>query len=101
MIMKINISSLHFKTDKKLDDFIKEKVEKLSTFYDGIISADITLKAEKSETIENKLVDIRLAIKGNDLFAKKESASFEEAIDDVVEALRKQLIKHKEKVKGI
>lgn len=99
--MKINISSLHFKTDKKLDDFIKEKVEKLSTFYDGIISADITLKAENSENIENKLVDIRLAIKGNDLFAKKESASFEDAIDDVVEALRKQLIKHKEKVKGI
>lgn len=99
--MKINISSIHFKTDKKLDDFIKEKVEKLSTFYDGIISADITLKADKSETIDNKFVDIRLVIKGNDLFAKKESASFEEAIDDVVEALRKQLIKHKEKVKGI
>ncbi len=99
--MKISISSLHFKTDKKLDDFITEKVEKLGTFYEGIITAEVTLKLDKKEDAENKTVDLRLVIKGNDLFAKKESSTFEEAIDDVVEALRKQLIKHKEKLKGI
>jgi len=41
-----------------------------------------------------------LKIPGNDLFAKKQSDSFEESTDIAVEALRRQLKKHKEKIKG-
>jgi putative sigma-54 modulation protein len=39
-------------------------------------------------------------VPGNDLFAKKQSKSFEEATDIAVDALRKQLTKHKEKQRG-
>lgn len=42
--MIVNISSVHFKTDQKLETFINEKVEKLAKLYDGIIGADVTLK---------------------------------------------------------
>ncbi len=99
--MKINISSIHFKADKKLEDFIKEKVEKLSSLYDGIIGSEVTLKLDNKEKIENKLAEIKVMIRGNDLFAKKQSKSFEESTDHAVEALRKQITKHKEKVKNI
>ena len=44
-------------------------------------------------------MEMRLIIKGNDLFAIKEAKSFEEASDSAVEALRKQLVKYKEKVR--
>jgi len=95
--MKININSVHFKSDKKLDDFIKEKIEKLSTLYDGVLGSDVKLKIEKSENQENKITEIRLDVRGYDLFAKKQSKTFEEATDGAVEALRRQLAKHKEK----
>ena len=98
--MKININSVHFKTDKKLDSFITEKVEKLSELYDGIIGSDVTLRVNNSEDLDNKVADIRLLVPGNDLFAKKQSKSFEEATDIAVDALRKQLSKHKEKQRG-
>jgi putative sigma-54 modulation protein len=97
--MKINISSIHFKADKKLEDFITEKVQKLSTIYDGLIGSEVILKVDNKETTENKIAEIKLQIRGNDLFAKKQSKSFEEAADSAVEALRKQLTKYKEKVK--
>jgi len=99
--MKINISSVHFKSDKKLDDFIKEKIEKLSTLYDGILGSDVKLKIENTDNQENKITEIRLDVRGYDLFAKKQSKTFEEATDDAVEALRRQLTKHKEKIKGL
>lgn len=99
--MKINISSIHFKADKKLEDFIKEKVEKLSSLYDGIIGSEVILKVDNKEKTENKLAEIKVLIRGNDLFAKKQSKSFEESTDHAVEALRKQITKHKEKVKKI
>lgn len=99
--MKININSVHFKTDKKLDSFITEKVEKLSNLYEGIIGSDVKLKVENSEIQENKVAEVRLYIPGNDLFARKQSRTFEEATDEAVEALRKQLNKYKDKLRGM
>ncbi len=98
--MKVNINSVHFKTDKKLDTFITEKVEKLSDIYDGIIGSEVTLKVNNGEDPDNKIAEIRLLVPGNDLFAKKQSKSFEEATDIAVDALRKQLSKHKDKQRG-
>jgi putative sigma-54 modulation protein len=98
--MKVNINSVHFKTDRKLDSFITEKVEKLSDLYDGIIGSEVTLRVNNGEDHDNKIAEIRLLVPGNDLFAKKQSKSFEEATDIAVDALRKQLSKHKEKQRG-
>jgi putative sigma-54 modulation protein len=98
--MRVNINAVHFKTDKKLDQFITDKVEKLSGVYDGIIGSEVTLRLEKNEAVENKIAEIRLLVRGSDLFAKKQSKSFEEATDTAVEALRRQLTRHKEKMRG-
>ncbi len=98
--MKVNINSVHFKTDKRLDSFITEKVEKLSDLYDGIIGSEVTLRVNNGDDHDNKITEIRLLVPGNDLFAKKQSKSFEEATDIAVDALRKQLSKHKEKQRG-
>lgn len=95
--MKVNINTVHFKADKKLIDFIDQKVDKLSNLYDGIIGGDVSLKLSNKADNENKIVEIRLIIKGYDLFAKKESQSFEEATDQAIDALKKQLTKHKDK----
>jgi putative sigma-54 modulation protein len=97
--MRINITSVHFKTDKKLDDFINEKLEKLKGFYNGVLAGEVTLRIDKNDKRENKITEIKIEIPGNDLFVKKQSKSFEEATDEAVEALRKQLIKYKEKVR--
>lgn len=97
--MKVSINAVKFRTDKKLEAFINEKVEKLSGVYDGIIGSEVTLKLENAESHDNKIAEIRLLIKGNDLFAKKQSTSFEEATDSAVEALRRQLDKHKDKIR--
>ncbi|HAH59772.1 MAG TPA: 30S ribosomal protein S30 [Bacteroidales bacterium] len=95
--MKVSINSVKFKTDSKLESFINEKVEKLSGVYDGILGSEVTLNLENGETPDNKVAEIRLLIKGNDLFARKQSDTFEEATDSAISALRKQLGRHKGK----
>lgn len=97
--MKVNISSLHFKTDQKLDQFIETKVKKLKQFHNEIVSGDVVLKLDKDVNNENKVTEIRLDVPGADIYAKKQSKSFEEATDLVIDALKKQLIRHKEKSK--
>ncbi len=98
--MNVNINSVRFKADAKLESFITERVSKLQTYYDGLISGEVTLRLDAKERPDNKIVEIRLIIKGNDLYAKKQSGSFEESTDVAVEALKRQLKKHKEKERG-
>ena len=97
--MGVKVQSIHFDADKKLVSFIEERVDKLNQFFDHIVDTEVFLKLDKADNNENKVAEIKLAIPGKDLFAKKQSKSFEEATDEAVEALRKQIIKHKEKTR--
>lgn len=99
--MDIKIQSIHFDADKKLLDFIKEKVNKLDSLHDNIVGAEVILRLEKSSDTENKVGEIKLLVPGADLFVKKQCKTFEEAIDSGVEAMRKQVQKHKEKLRGL
>ena len=99
--MNIKINAVHFKADRKLELFITEKLQKMQALFEGIIGSEVILKLENTETPENKIAEIRLIIKGYDLFAKKQSTSFEEAVDKTLEALRKQIVRHKEKIRGL
>jgi len=98
--MTINIQSVHFDADQKLLGFVNEKVAKLNTFYDGIINSEIILRLDKSSTADNKIAEIKMHGKGQEFFAKKQCASFEEATDLACEALKTQVKKFKEKVSG-
>ena len=91
--MNIQIHSIHFDADRDLISFVKSKLTKLITFNDAIISADVFLRIEKNDDRENKVVDIKLHVPGKDLFAKKHSSTFEAAVDEVAEALRRQVLK--------
>ncbi len=99
--MNVKINAVHFKSDKKLETFIREKLQKMPTLFDGIIGSEVILKLENTETRDNKIVEIRLVIPGYDLFVKKQSRTFEESTDQAVEALKRQLVRHKEKIKRL
>jgi putative sigma-54 modulation protein len=97
--MGIKVQSIHFDADKELVQFVEGRVEKLNHLFDGIVGSEVSLKLEKSNSGENKVAEIKIMVPGKDLFAKKQCKSFEEATDEAVEALRKQITKHKGKNK--
>ena len=97
-IMEIQMHTIHFKADQKLLDFVKEKLDKLEHFSQRIINAEVFLRLDKDKEKENKITEIKLNVPGKELFAKKQTKSFEESTDEAIEALRKQLLKEKEKM---
>ena len=98
--LKTTIHSIHFDADNKLEEFIIQRISKLSNLSENIIESEVFLKLDNN-TVENKVVEIKLVIPGNDLFAKKSGKTFEEACDSTIEALRRQLKKRKEKAWGV
>ncbi len=95
--MKININSVHFSTDKKLEQFIEKKVNKVVERTNDVTGVDVILKLENTKDKENKIAEIKIDAKGKDFFSKKQADSFEESVDLAVDALKKQIDKHKEK----
>jgi len=96
--MDTKIQSVNFDADKALVLFVEERVGKLEQYFDNIVGVESFLKVEKSESYENKIAEIKVLLPGKEIFAKKNAKSFEEAVDESLEALRRQLIKYKEKL---
>ena len=93
--MKVTINSVHFKADSKLEEFITNKIEKLCGKMDDVQGVEVNLKLENTETPENKIADIRIMLKGSDLYSSKQCKTFEEATDKAIDALKNQVEKHK------
>ncbi len=98
--MNIKMHSIRFDADQKLVEFVNTKVKKLPNVYDDILGAEVFLRLDKDTSDrENKLVEIKLDVKGQTVFAKKQCKTFEEATDLSVDALKRQLVKRKEKIR--
>ncbi len=98
-IMKVNVHAVNFTVDKKLVDFIQLRMDKLEKYYDKIVSSDVFLKVEKTSEKENKIVEVKIHVPGDDFLVKKQCKTFEEAVEMSAESLERLLVKRKEKVR--
>lgn len=96
--MVAQINAIHFEASERLEQFIQKKVDRLYRRFDRIQAVEVNLRVVKPETANNKECGIKIEVPGSpDLFASKVADTFEEAVDQVLEALERQLEKLKDK----
>lgn len=95
--MKLVLNAVKFTPDEKLQNFVNDKVGKIERLLPEALQADVSLKVDKPETNNNKIAEIRLVVRGKDLFVTKQADSFEEAVMLSIDALKTQIDKFKEK----
>ena len=95
-MINVHIQSLQFDASEALQDFAKKKIDRLARFDDTISKAEITLRLDKSDATRGKIAAIRLFVPGHDHYAEKGATTFEEAIDDAIDALKRQIDRAKE-----
>ncbi len=98
--MKVNVHAVNFTVDGKLVDFIQERLNKLEKYYDKVVDSDVFLKVEKTSDKENKIVEIKVNVPGDDFIVKKQCKTFEEAVEMAAESLERLLVKRKEKLRA-
>lgn len=98
--MNIDVQTIRFTADKKLIDFVNKRTQKLSQYLDQIIDGVCYLRLEKGESDGNKVTEFKINIPGNQLFAKGQAKTFEEATDIAIESLRRQINKYKTRNKA-
>lgn len=97
--MKVNVHAVNFTVDRKLVDFIQERLDKLEKFYDKVVSSDVFLKVDNTSEKENKIVEVKIHVPGDDFMVKKQCKTFEEAVELSSESLERLLVKRKEKIR--
>lgn len=105
MITMMNIQvEAPFQVKEDLQRLIEEKVTKLNKFFERITTAQVYLKNEENRRQHandfGKSVEIRMEIPNHSLHATALADSFEEALADAAEKMRRQLRKHKELMNG-
>jgi putative sigma-54 modulation protein len=98
--MKVNVQAVNFNVDKKLVVYINERLSRLEKYYDKVVTSDVFLKVEKTSEKENKIVEVKIHVPGDDFIVKKQCKTFEEAIELASESLERLLVKRKEKVRA-
>lgn len=98
--MKVHTEAVQFKADRKLTDFVERKLGKIEQYFDRVIEARVTLKLENSGQVRDKIAEARLQVPGEVLFAKATHKTFEGSVDSVVQSLKRQIKKYKEKVRN-
>ena len=91
MAKKITVQAIDFKLTRKLSGFVRKHMANLETFSDRIVESRVLLKLDKSSATADKVCEITLAMPGKDLFASKNSHSFEVSIATAIDALKHQL----------
>jgi putative sigma-54 modulation protein len=96
--MNVHIQALHFDADNKLVEYISKKVEKLSQYHDRIIKVDVILNLDNvKHSIKDKIAEIRVHVPKADFFVKATSKSFEASFDEAFDAVVTAIKRKKEK----
>ena len=96
--MNVPVQSLKFDADRKLVEFVEAKMAKLDRFADRSTGAEVILKLDKDQDQGNKVATITLRMPGEDLVACHRSRTFEESVDEAIDALKRQIDKFKGKL---
>lgn len=93
--MQINFTGHHVEVTKALQNLVESKFTKIKRHFDNITSAHVVFEVENKQ---EKKVEATIHIPGHQLHASSKSDDMYKAIDKMIEALDKQVIKHKEKM---
>ena len=98
--MEIKIQAVKFDATEKLQAFIEKKTAKLEKTYEEIQKVEVQLKVVKPATALNKEASLTVSVPGSTLFVEKTCDTFEESVDQCVDAMKVQLTKFNEKLRN-
>ena len=95
--MNIKIHSIKFDATDNLLEFVQKKMDKMDKFFDRVVDGEVYLRLN-NEGVDNKTVEIKINLPGDQFFAESTARSFEKAMEESAHAVKLKLRKHKEKL---
>lgn len=91
--MQVSVTGHHVEVTDSLRTHVEEKITKLKRHFDNVTDVHVILTVEKLE----QKAEATVQVSGAKLFANDVQEDMYQAIDNMVDKLDRQIIKHKEK----
>lgn len=91
--MNLNLTGRHLEITPAIRQHVTEKVAKLKTHFDGVMDVNVILSVDKLR----QKAEGSVHVSGKDLFVESDDDNLYVAIDNMIDKLDRQIIKHKEK----
>jgi putative sigma-54 modulation protein len=92
--MQLNLSGHHLDITSSIRQHTSDKLTKIKHHFDNVMNVNMILEVQK----DLQKAEATIHVSGADLFAKAQSNDMYVSIDQLINKLDSQLIKHKEKL---
>lgn len=100
--MNVQIQTVHFDADARLTERITQKMDKLRTFHDKIVDAEVYLILDNvAHTLKDKVAEIKVHVPRHSFFVKHQSKTFEESFDLAFDSVVNQIKRYKERTSQV
>ena len=97
--MNLTISGHHLDVSPALKEYVLAKLERVTRHFDQVVDVTVLLSIEKlTEKERRQKAEVTLHVKGKDLFAECASEDLYASIDQLMDKLDRQVVRHKSKV---
>jgi putative sigma-54 modulation protein len=94
--MNLNMTGHHVDITPSMRAYVSSKMSRINRHFDHVIDVNMILTVEKLR----QKIEANVHLSGKDIFVESEDADMYAAIDLLIDKLDRQIIKHKEKIKG-
>lgn len=97
--MNLTISGHHLEVTPALRDYVTSKLDRVIRHFDRVVDVKVLLSVEKQREKEKRQrAECSIHVKGNELFAASAHEDLYAAVDDLVDKMDRQVVRHKNKV---
>ena len=97
--MNLTISGHHLDVTPALDNYVRNKLSRINRHFDQVVVVKVILTVEKQKEKERRQrAECNIHVKGNDMFAEASHADLYAAVDELVDKLDRQVVRHKDRL---
>ena len=99
--MNLTISGHHVEVTPALRSYVTSKLDRITRHFDQVVDVKVLLSIEnQTEKERRQKAECNIHVKGNDMFAESAHHDLYAAVDELVDKLDRQVVKHKDRIRN-
>jgi putative sigma-54 modulation protein len=100
-LMNLTISGHHLEITPALRNYVTGKLDRITRHFDQVVDVKVLLSIENQKEKEGRQkAECNIHVKGSDMFAESAHHDLYAAVDDLVDKLDRQVVRHKDRLQS-
>jgi putative sigma-54 modulation protein len=99
--MNLTISGHHLEVTPALRSYVTAKLDRIMRYFEQVVDVKVLLTIENQREKERRQrAECNIRVKGSDMFAESAHADLYAAVDELVDKLDRQVVRHKDRLQN-